>query len=110
MFNYRVSELGFEAALESLIKKHIVDIDRFIETNNYFNQPKDQVTKIFYAIQDPESNRVLLESLGMAETVSHFVPFEVYPNWEVYYYESVQTLSMCCLESRRRIRSKDEVQ
>lgn len=69
LFNQKVAELGFEAALESLIKKHRVDFDRFVDRNNYFSQPKEIVAKIFKAIQDPDSNRIILESLGMAENV-----------------------------------------
>jgi ApbE superfamily uncharacterized protein (UPF0280 family) len=52
-----VSELGFEAAMEQLIKKQQLDIDRFIDRNNYFSQPKEVVRDIFYAIKDPERNR-----------------------------------------------------
>lgn len=58
VFNHKVSELGFEAAMEQLIKKQQMDIDRFIDRNNYFSQPKEVVRDIFYAIKDPERNRI----------------------------------------------------
>lgn len=45
-----------------------MDIDRFIERNNYFSQPKEIVRDIFHTIKDPNKNRKILESLGMSET------------------------------------------
>lgn len=72
LFNHKISELGFEAAMESLMKKHRVNIDRFIERNNYFSHPKEIVREIYHTIQDPDNNRKILESLGMSESAYDF--------------------------------------
>jgi hypothetical protein len=58
--------------MKSLVKKHRLDVDKFIDRNNYFSQPKEIVRDIFHAIRDPDTNRKLLESLGMSESTYDF--------------------------------------
>ncbi|CAI2365299.1 unnamed protein product [Moneuplotes crassus] len=72
VFDHKISELGFKAAMESLMKKHSVNIDRFIERYNYFSHPKEIVREIYLAIQDPDRNKKILESLGMSESAYDF--------------------------------------
>lgn len=49
-----------------------MDVDKFIDRNNYFSQPKEIVRDIFHAISDPDANRRILESLGMTESTYDF--------------------------------------
>ena len=72
LFNHKISELGFEAAMDSLVKKHRLDVDRFVDQNNYFSQPKEIVRDIFHAIKDPDTSKKMLQSLGMSESTYDF--------------------------------------
>jgi len=56
-FRHRVTELGFEAAMEQLVKNQHMNIDRFLDKNNYFSQPKEVVRDIFYAIKHSDKSR-----------------------------------------------------
>jgi hypothetical protein len=49
------------------VKSENCDVDKFLETNSYFNKSKEEIKMLFQAFRDPEMFKDIISSFGLSE-------------------------------------------